>query len=70
MYHFVVFRRDSDKNKTFSFEEQKPDQLQMESLKDLNLLLRFLVVFTWFGLASFSAPKMIRHATKSSLLCT
>lgn len=50
VHHFVVFRRDS-KNKAFSFEEQKPDHSEMESLQHFNLLLRFLVfVVAWFGL--------------------
>lgn len=67
IHHFVVFRRDSSSNKAFSFEEQKPDHLQMESLQHFNLLLRFFVfVFTWFGLASFSAPKTESTKTKIS----
>lgn len=66
IHNSVVFRRDSNSNKAFSFEEQKPDQLRVESLQHFSLLLRFLVfVFTWFGLAFFSTPKTIRHSNQS-----
>lgn len=72
IHHFVVFRRDSNSNKAFSLEEQKPNHLEMESLQHFNLLLLLLscvcVHVVWFGF--FQRSKNNRAFQPNPVFCT